>query len=58
MADSAGLENGEPPSVVADSIIEALETGRFHAFPDAMARQISEPYRPFAENVVEADLSE
>jgi len=58
MADTAGLPDGEPPSVVADSIIEALQTGRFHAFPDAMARQLAEAYQPFAENVVEADFSE
>ena len=58
MADSAGLPDGEPPSVVADSIIEAMKAGQFHAFPDAMARQISEPYQPFAVNVVEADVSE
>lgn len=58
MADDAGLPDGESPTVVADAIVDALQTGRFHAFPDAMARQIAEAYQPFAENVVEADLSE
>ncbi|MEL6104385.1 MAG: SDR family oxidoreductase [Planctomycetota bacterium] len=54
MADEAGLEGGEPPSVVADSIIEALTTGSFHAFPDSMARQIGEAYRGYADSVIEA----
>ena len=56
MADSAGLPDGEPPAGVADAIIDALVHGRFHAFPDAMARQVSEAYQPFAENVIEAEL--
>jgi NAD(P)-dependent dehydrogenase (short-subunit alcohol dehydrogenase family) len=57
MADSAGFEEiAEPASVVADSIIQALSDEAFHVFPDTMARQIGEVYRPFAENIVEADL--
>ncbi|MEM9236292.1 MAG: SDR family oxidoreductase [Verrucomicrobiota bacterium] len=58
MAADAGLPDGEPPSVVADAIVDALQAGRFHVFPDTMARQIFEPYQAFAENIVEADLSE
>lgn len=58
MAGTAGFTDGEPPSVVADSIVEALREGRFHSFPDAMARQVSEPYQPFIENVVQVDFSE
>jgi NAD(P)-dependent dehydrogenase (short-subunit alcohol dehydrogenase family) len=58
MADTAGFTEGEPPSVVADSIMAALQKGNFHAFPDAMARQVSIPYQAFAENIVEADLTE
>ena len=59
MGHSAGLtEIAEPPSVVADGIIKALKNGTFHAFPDSMARQIGSAYQSFAENVVEADISE
>lgn len=57
MAVSAGFEQvGEPPNVVADAIIRALENEQFHVFPDTMARQVAELYQPFAENVVEVDL--
>ena len=59
MAHDAGLgEIAEPPSLVADAIALALESGEFHAFPDTMAKQIGEAYQSFAQNVVEADLSE
>jgi NAD(P)-dependent dehydrogenase (short-subunit alcohol dehydrogenase family) len=57
MAASAGLDEiAEPASIVADCIIQALKDGSFHAFPDTMAKQFEELYRPFAENIVEADL--
>ncbi|MEO1527192.1 MAG: SDR family oxidoreductase [Planctomycetota bacterium] len=58
MADAAGLEGGEAPSVVADSILEALESGTFHAFPDSMAKQIGEAYQGYAGNVIEAETVE
>ena len=48
----------EPPSLVADSIIAALNNGNFHAFPDSMARQIQDVYQNYATNVVEANLME
>ena len=57
MAVNAGIgEIAEPPSLVADSILEALEKGEFHAFPDSMAKQFESAYQCFAENVVNADL--
>lgn len=57
MADAAGFgEIAEPPSIVADSILEALEKGEFHVFPDAMAKQFEGAYQGFAENIVNADL--
>ena len=35
MASDAGIDEiAEPPSLVADSILTALEKGEFHAFPD------------------------
>ena len=59
MADAAGLgEIAEPPSIVADAIVDAFESGEFHAFPDSMAKQVGEAYGTFARNVVEAELSE
>ena len=59
MGDAAGLsEIAEPPELVGEAIVSALKEGRFHAFPDSMAQQIGEAYQTFAENVVEADLSE
>ncbi len=59
MADAAGLtEIAEPPTLVADAIIEALANGSFHAFPDTMAKQIGAAYEGFATNVVEAEMAE
>ena len=59
MVKEAGLHDiAEPPSLVADSIIAALNNGNFHAFPDSMARQIQDVYQNYATNVVEADLME
>ncbi|MBX3425239.1 MAG: SDR family oxidoreductase [Pirellulales bacterium] len=59
MGRDAGLEEiAEPPSVVAESIVAALAAGEFHAFPDAMARQMGQAYEGFARNVVEAEGEE
>ncbi|MES9850724.1 MAG: SDR family oxidoreductase [Candidatus Thiodiazotropha sp. L084R] len=57
MADTAGLsELAEPAELVPESIIAAIESGEFHAYPDSMAKQIGGVYQEFAVNVVEADL--
>ncbi|MEM9448341.1 MAG: SDR family oxidoreductase [Cyanobacteria bacterium P01_E01_bin.6] len=59
MGDEAGLTAiAEPPTLVAEGIIKALENGDFHVFPDSMAKQIGGAYQSFAENVVEANISE
>ena len=59
MGDAAGLtEIAEPPSLVAEGIIEAMKLGNFHVFPDSMAQQIGSAYKSFAEEVVEANISE
>ncbi len=59
MGDAAGLsEIAEPPELVAEAIVASLAAGDFHVFPDSMAQQMGEAYRSFAENVVEADISE
>lgn len=59
MGDAAGLtEIAEPPTLVADALIEALKGNDFHVFPDSMAQQIGGAYQSFAQNVVEANISE
>ena len=59
MGHDAGLTSiAEPPSLVADAILDAFKTGTFHVFPDTMAKQIGAAYQSFAENIVEADLME
>ena len=59
MGNDAGLADiAQPPSVVADAILEAFRTGEFHVWPDEMAKQIGGASESFAQNVVEADFSE
>lgn len=59
MGDAAGLtEIAEPPLLVAEGIVAALKAGDFHLFPDSMAKQIGGAYHSFAENIIDADLSE
>ncbi|MES9968392.1 MAG: SDR family oxidoreductase [Candidatus Thiodiazotropha sp.] len=59
MAVNAGLgEIAEPAELVARCIIDALESGEFHAFPDTMAKQVGAVYHDFASNVVEANMME
>lgn len=59
MATAAGLGKiAEPPSLVADAIVDAFANDRFHAFPDSMAKQVGEAYESFAANVVEAEMAE
>lgn len=56
MADSAGLSDvAEPPSLVADGIIEALRKGECHVFPDTMAKQLWQAYEHFAREVIEIE---
>lgn len=58
MADTAGFEDSDPPSVVAEGIVAALAAGDFHLFPDKMAREMGQAYASFAENVINADPAE
>ncbi|BCX46688.1 short chain dehydrogenase/reductase [Haloferula helveola] len=58
MGDAAGLsEIAEPAELVPEAILEALESGAFHAYPDSMAKQVGAAYASFAENVIEAEMS-
>ncbi|MBE9068171.1 SDR family oxidoreductase [Leptolyngbya cf. ectocarpi LEGE 11479] len=59
MGDAAGLtEIADPPALVPEGIIKALQAGEFHVFPDSMAKQIGSAYNSFAKNVVEVEMSE
>jgi len=59
MADSAGMVDiAEPPSLVAEALIESIEGGDFHVFPDKMAREMGGAYGSFAKGVVEANMVE
>lgn len=59
MGDAAGLsEIAEPATLVSDAIIKGLEQGKFHVFPDTMAKQVEGEYQNFATNIVEANLME
>ncbi|BAY83988.1 oxidoreductase, short chain dehydrogenase/reductase family protein [Calothrix parasitica NIES-267] len=59
MGDEAGLTDiAEPPTLVAEAILEALKNGDFHVFPDSMAKQIGSAYQGFAKNVIEVNMSE
>ncbi|MEZ6092016.1 MAG: SDR family oxidoreductase [Pirellulaceae bacterium] len=54
MATNAGLADiAEPPTLVADSIVDALQAGAFHAFPDSMAKNFWQAYEGFAKAFVE-----
>lgn len=51
MADQAGmLERAEPTSVVSEGIVKSLENGEFLLFPDSLAREFWERYRPYADH--------
>lgn len=59
MANKLGIgEIAEPAELVAQAIINALEAGEFHAFPDTMAKQVGAAYKDFATNIVESNLME
>ncbi len=54
MATAAGLADvAEPPSLVPEALIEALENGDFHVFAGSFAKRIGGAYRSFAESVIE-----
>lgn len=57
MGSAAGFgEEAEPPSVVADALVDGLRHGAFHVFPDTMASKVGAAYQSFAEKVIEYDL--
>jgi NAD(P)-dependent dehydrogenase (short-subunit alcohol dehydrogenase family) len=59
MAETAGLDDmAEPPSVVAEAIIEGLRNGQFHVFPDSMAKDFEAAYEGFAKQFVEGEAGD
>ena len=60
MGDDAGFtaDITDPPTVVADGIIDGLKSGDFHVFPDKMARDFWGAYQGFAQAIVEPAMSE
>lgn len=58
MGAQAGFgEEAEPPSVVADALVDGLRRGAFHVFPDTMAGKVEAAYQTFAEKIIEYDLT-
>ncbi len=59
LLDGTGFEEvAEPPSQVAEGIINALQKGEALLFPDSMAKQVGGAYQGFAENVILAEMAE
>ncbi len=55
MANDAGAaEIAEPASVVSEGIIQALKDGKFHLFPDTLAKEMGAAYSDFARSMIEA----
>jgi len=59
MGSAAGLAgSAEPPSLVAEGIVDALKAGDFHLFPDSMAKRVGSAYRSFSESVIDCGIPE
>lgn len=58
MASQVDFEETFAPSIVSEGIVNALEAGAFHLFPDDLAKQFGAAYKSFADNIVLADFSE
>ncbi len=59
MGDDAGFgDSADPPGVVADDLVAALKEGRYHSFPDSVARQFWDAYEGFAKQMVEPAMAE
>ncbi len=59
MSDSAGMGEGAPsPDVAAEALVDALKSGDFLVYPDAMAEGAGQAYSAFADNVINADQGE
>ncbi|WP_137167306.1 SDR family oxidoreductase [Salinimonas lutimaris] len=57
MGKGAGFDDAPGPDVVAKGVVDALEAGDFHNFPDDMAKQLGDEYNSYANNVILGDFS-
>lgn len=55
MGAAAGFENAASTSVIAEGIVNALNAGDFHLFPDEMAKQFEGAYQSFADTIILAE---
>jgi len=58
MGQNAGFEDGASTDVISEGIVNALQAGDFHLFPDEMAKEFESAYNSFAEKIVLADNAE
>jgi NAD(P)-dependent dehydrogenase (short-subunit alcohol dehydrogenase family) len=59
MGSAAGLDDiAEPPSLVGEVIVAAIEAGEFHVYTDSMAKMIGGAYASYAESIIDVDLME
>ena len=57
MAKQVGMyDDAVAPVVVSDAIVQSLKDGKFHLFPDPLAKDLGGNYSGYAEAVVEADI--
>ncbi|MDP5029828.1 SDR family oxidoreductase [Paraglaciecola sp.] len=57
MASKAGFETSDTVESVSEGIVKALADGKFHLFPDAMAKQIQGAYQSFSDAIITAPSS-
>ncbi|WP_146517351.1 SDR family oxidoreductase [Rubripirellula amarantea] len=59
MGASAGFgDAAASPTLVAESVFDAIDQKQFFAWPDPMAEQVGAAYQSFAENVIESGMQE
>ncbi|PHQ34756.1 SDR family oxidoreductase [Rhodopirellula bahusiensis] len=44
------------PSLVSNSIFDAINDGQFHSWVGPLAELVRQPYQPFSDNVIEGDM--
>lgn len=57
MGTEAGFEDAPEATVVSEAIITALNSDKFHVFPDPIAKQIEVAYQNFSDAVITSDLT-
>merc|ERR1711862_33380 len=55
MVDQFGAgDRAEPPSQVADTLVDAMKKGEFMVYPDSKAHEIGGAYQSFAKDIIES----